>query len=97
MSNYPDSVSPADPDAPWNQPAESKEPRWFLFDPAIESLAIKATSKEEAIEKLDALLRTDDPNVECYYNADKIKEQDDAAANFYDERREEWAYFANER
>ena len=50
MSNYPDSVNPGDPDAPWNAPERPTEKKWFQATNV--HLCIEAVDEEEAQEIL---------------------------------------------
>ena len=72
MNNYPDGVTAADIDALFNDP---HEPRWFYFEPAIVSLAVKAESLEHAMEILSAKFPQSDKTVELDYHPEQVMEE----------------------
>ena len=57
MSNYPDSVSPADPSAPWNAPEadiNDDEPKVFKV---LVTLYIEASNEEEMEDALAGVIQ----------------------------------------
>jgi hypothetical protein len=73
LSNYPDGAE-NDPSAPWNQHDEEEEPRWFTFTEVVH-IAVKASSKEEALERIESLNPRTDMTIEFEFNPDTCDEE----------------------
>jgi len=73
VSNYPDGAA-NDPRAPWNQPdPEDQEPRWFHFEKDCR-ISVKASSQEEALERIAALHPPQDQTIELDFDPDNFEE-----------------------
>lgn len=72
MNNYPDGVTAADIDALFNDP---HEPRWFYFEKAVVSLAVKAESLEDAVEQLRLLVPHSHKTIELDFDESLAEEE----------------------